>query len=115
MTRLLRIPVEDGGWLIAEVDPADLAGAHLESDDLDLASPDPGRAIARSKDLLSRSITELKPVLDAVRKGLESAAPTELSLEFGIKLGGETGVILAKGTVDVNFAVKMIWKRGTDE
>lgn len=34
-----------------------------------------------------------------------------MNIEFGIKLGGETGVILAKGTAEVNFKVDVTWTR----
>ena len=33
-------------------------------------------------------------------------------MEFGLKIGGETGVIVAKGTAEVNFTIRMSWKSG---
>jgi hypothetical protein len=33
------------------------------------------------------------------------------TVEFGVKLGGETGIILAKGTAEVNLKITMTWDR----
>ena len=41
---------------------------------------------------------------------LKEVAPAEAEVEFGLKIGGETGVIVAKGTAEVNFVVRMTWK-----
>ena len=30
---------------------------------------------------------------------------------FGVRLGGETGMILAKGTAEVNLKITMTWNR----
>jgi hypothetical protein len=32
-------------------------------------------------------------------------------VEFGLKIGGEAGVIIAKGTAEVNFTVRVSWKQ----
>jgi hypothetical protein len=32
---------------------------------------------------------------------LAASAPQRLEVEFGVKLGGETGIILTKGTAEV--------------
>jgi hypothetical protein len=102
---LLEVRLASGERLIAEVDPDE-----VDSADLVLASPDPGKVAARAKDTLERSLEELRPALSAVLGKLREAAPSELNVQFGIKLGGEAGVILAKGTTEVNFVVTMTWK-----
>jgi len=38
-------------------------------------------------------------------------APTEAAIEFDLKVGGETGFIIAKGRADVNFVVHLCWKK----
>jgi len=49
----------------------------------------------------------LAQVSDAVKE----LQPDEMEIEFGLKVGGESGVIIAKGTAEVNFAVRVLWKR----
>jgi len=33
-----------------------------------------------------------------------------VSVEFGLTLGAETGVVIAKGTSELHFAVTLAWK-----
>jgi hypothetical protein len=51
------------------------------------------------------------PLLTAVREKLVAAGPDSFEVEFGVKLGGETGIILAKGTAEVNLKITMGWDR----
>jgi hypothetical protein len=106
----MEFPLERGGRLIAEVDASEVDKASLV-----LASADPGKVAARATNTLERSLEELRPALSAVLGTLRSVAPSEVGVEFGIKLGGEAGIILAKGTTEVNFAVTITWKNGESE
>jgi hypothetical protein len=47
----------------------------------------------------------------AVSEWVRARSPDECGVEFGLKLGGETGVIVAKGTAEVNFLVKLTWRK----
>ncbi|WP_432837596.1 CU044_2847 family protein [Dactylosporangium sp. CA-092794] len=107
MTVLLKVPVEDGVDLLVESDPSELP------DDLVLASP--GERIIRSATSLAQALRQIQPVLRVIKAHLLTAAPDQLSVEFGLKLGGETGIILTKGTTEVNFKVTMVWKREAPE
>ena len=79
--------------------------------DLTLASPEPGQAAARAARSLSASLEQLEPVLRTVKDKLVASAPEHFTVEFGVKLGGETGIILAKGTAEVNLKITMTWDR----
>lgn len=107
MAVLLQVPVEgdDNGSLLVEVDRSDL------SSELKLAAPQPGRAIAMATESLSESLQRLEPMLRTIKETLVAAAPDEFAVEFGIKLGGETGIILAKGTAEVNLKITMTWDK----
>lgn len=108
MSVLVNVPVDgDGGFVLVEADRADVPS----DEGLTLATPEPGKAVATASTTLSESLERIKPVVNAVKDKLEAAAPDHLTVEFGIKLGGETGVILAKGTAEVNFAITMTWDR----
>ncbi len=50
-------------------------------------------------------------MLRTIKDRLVASSPDHFSVEFGVKLGGETGVILAKGTAEVNLKVTMTWDR----
>ena len=105
---LLGLPVgtAGAGLLVFEVDRSDI------SDDLVLASPKPGQLIAKAQVTLEQALIELKPPLQEVMDVLKELGPDEAEVEFGLKIGGETGVIIAKGTAEVNFVIRMSWKSG---
>src|SRR4051794_6871637 len=101
MAVLLEVPLEDGqGSLLVEADQGDIPGG------LVLASQ-PGEAAAKATQTLAESLERLEPVLRTVKNKLVGSAPEA----FGVKLGGETGIILAKGTAEVNLEITMKWNR----
>jgi hypothetical protein len=106
MGYLLGLPVEadSDDILIFEVERSEVA------DDLVLASPEPGKVAARAQVTLEEALGKLKPSLQKVIQLLKELSPDETEVEFGLKMGGETGVIVAKGTAEVNFTVRMSWK-----
>jgi Trypsin-co-occurring domain 1 len=107
---LLGFPVEKTGdgddVLVVEVDKSEVA------DGLVLASPDPGKVAARAQVTLEEALEKLKPSLRKIINVLDGLSPDETSVEFGLNMGGETGVIIAKGTAAVNFSIRMTWKPG---
>ena len=104
MTYLIDVPVEGGGQLLVEASDADLPA------DLVLAAR-PGEVVARAGQTLEQALDQLKPAVQAVRGRLAAMAPDEVTVEFGIVLGAETGVVVAKGTTEVHFTVTLCWKR----
>ncbi len=105
MAYLMEIPLEDGQLVLVEVDPREVP------DDLVLASPEPGRIVARARQTLEAGLAEIEPAMRAVVNWVNKAAPDEYAVEFGLKLGGQTTVIIASGTAEVNFVVKLAWKK----
>ena len=105
VTYLIGMPVENDSSdiLVFEVDRSEI------SDDLVLAS-EPGKVAARVQVTLQEALEKLKPSLQKVVHLLKEMSPDETVVEFGLKMGGETGVIIAKGTAEVNFTVRMSWK-----
>jgi hypothetical protein len=103
---LLSLPVDaqDGDVVVFEVDRAEVA------DELVLASP-AGEMAARAKISLEEALGKLQPSLQKIVRMLKEVAPDEAAVEFGLKMGGETGVIIARGTAEVNFTIRMSWKR----
>jgi hypothetical protein len=102
---LLGLPVDrdSGNVLVFEVDRGEV------SEDLVLASSDPGKVTDRARVTLEEALAALQPSLGKIIHLLKELSPDETVLEFGLKIGGETGVIIAKGTAEVNFAIRMSW------
>jgi hypothetical protein len=103
MAVLLEVPVDDGAVLVVEADRQDIAG------DLTLASP--GETAGKAARSLVESLDQLTPLLTTVRERLVASMPNSFTVEFGVKFGGETGIILAKGTAEVNLKITMAWDR----
>jgi hypothetical protein len=103
---LLSVPMGEGAddVVVFEVDRSEVPH------DLGLASDDPGKVADRARTTLEGALANLRPSLAKVVGMLREMAPGETTVEFGIKMGGETGVIIAKGTAEVNFIVTMTWK-----
>jgi hypothetical protein len=113
MGELIGLPVGDGSddFLVVEVDDEEPAGG------LVLAAPGPlhgANGIAKAQVTLEQALGSLKPSLQKIAQVLRELAPEESEVEFGLKIGGETGVIVAKGTAEVNFVVRMTWKAAAE-
>lgn len=99
-----------GDFIIVEVDRQDVDGT------VQLAGSEAsGRDVAQAQETLARSFDRLGPALSTMLLKLRSAehAPDEIQMEFGLKLGGEAGLIFAKGTAEANFAVTVTWAKPT--
>lgn len=106
MGYLLSVPLAAGSEeiLVFEVDRGEI------SEDLVLASPEPNKVADRARVTLEDALGKLKPSLNKIVHLLKELSPDETVVEFGLKIGGETGIIVAKGTAEVNFSVRMSWK-----
>jgi Trypsin-co-occurring domain 1 len=101
---LIEVPVEGGGRLVVQVSGTELPG------DLQLAAR-PGEVVARARQSLEQALDQIKPAVRVVLDRLVAMSPDEVSVEFGLTLGAETGIVVAKGTSEMHFAVTLNWKR----
>nr|WP_062341709.1 CU044_2847 family protein [Herbidospora sakaeratensis] len=107
---LMRIPLDDtpgAPVMVVEVDYDDIAdeqGVELVSD------TGPGRT-AQALRSLAGAFDTLEPAVSAIVTRLRSAAraPDTITVEFGLKFGGETGVIFTKGKAEAALKVTVAW------
>lgn len=97
------VDADSADILVFEVDRSEVPG------DLVLASNEPDRIADRARVSLEEALVKLKPSLHKIVHLLRELSPSETEVTFGLKVGGETGVIIAKGTAEVNFTVRMFW------
>ncbi|GLZ62450.1 CU044_2847 family protein [Micromonospora sp. NBRC 107095] len=105
-TVLLKVPVAEGSdeYVEVQVDRRDLAG-------IELAAADDGRGQWAATTLtasLERVLPALRTVIGRLRT---AAAPDEITVELGLAIGGETGLIFTKGTTEATFTVNVTWRR----
>lgn len=106
MDYLMEIPLRDGEHgIVVQVDARE-----VPEEDLVLASPRPGEIIARARRTLEEALDEVGPGIRAVAEWVEQVGPQEYTVEFGLKLGGQTTVLVASGSAEVNFVIKLTWK-----
>lgn len=103
MSYLLEVPVEGGNPILVEVTDPNV-------DDL-VPAAKPGAIIGRARTTLESALDELRPTMNVLSEWARSSAPDEFTVEFGLKLGGTTNVIIASGTAEVNFVMKMTWRK----
>lgn len=108
MAYLVEFPVEDSR-LIVEADDWQLP------DELELAARRPGEVVTQAVVSLEHSLDQLKPAMTAVAKRLKAMSPDSFSVEFGLVLSAEYGLVVAKGSGDIHFNVTMSWHGSGDE
>jgi hypothetical protein len=105
---LLKVPIGDdpSEFVEIEVDRRDLgetvqltAGAQTD--------------VAVAPYSLASSFDRVLPALTMILRKLRGAehAPDEIGMKLGLKVGGEAGLIFAKGTADATFEVSVTWRK----
>ncbi|WP_341720900.1 CU044_2847 family protein [Micromonospora sp. FIMYZ51] len=108
-TMLLKVPVTEDGEEYFEVE---VDRRHVEA--ITLAAGR-SRGGAWSTTALSAAMAKALPALRMVAHGVRSAAaPDEISVEVGLAVGGETGLIFTKGTMEATFTLSLTWRGGGD-
>jgi hypothetical protein len=116
VSQLIDVPVEGGGRLLVEAAdwqlPRDVAARG--PGELELAAPRPGEVVARARESLERSLDQLKPAVTAVATRLKAMSPDEFTVEFGLAVSAESGLVVAKGSGEVHFTVTLTWNKSSD-
>jgi hypothetical protein len=107
MSYVVEFPVAGGGVLRVEGTEEDIPSG------LELAANQPaaGPLIARAPETVQAALDELTPAINATTERLKGFKADEVTVEFGLLLGIEGGVIIAKGTAEAHFNVTLTWKR----
>lgn len=107
MKRLAQLELENGAKIDIEVETEADGSLRPFSGD---KSEGP-RVLAKLGELVDGVSGLARSVYEAVRAGAQ--APSDINIEFGIKFGGKTGIILASGSVESHAKISLSWKAGT--
>jgi len=68
--------------------------------------------IAVAEHGLEESLARVRPAADCLIRTLHGLAvsPDEATIEFGIKLSGKAGAVIASAAVEANFTVTLRWQ-----
>jgi hypothetical protein len=105
MAEMVQYPLEDGGVLLVQAAAVDAA-----PDGLGLASPTEEKA-KKAAETLESALSSVMPALKSVTEKLRNLSPSALEVGFGLTLTAETGIVVAKGSAEVHFAVTVTWSK----
>ncbi|MGW3938142.1 CU044_2847 family protein [Streptomyces phaeochromogenes] len=103
MAYVAEMKLDGGDVVLMEVSGHDGAGVQRVGRGAALA--------AGASDTLQQALSRVRPALDAVVTSTRSLAepPESVTVEFGVKLTAEAGVVVARGTTEANFTVTVCW------
>ncbi len=113
MKKIFEYPVESrkGDSILVEVDELETA----TDDGIELVSRTADKLIEKAQETFEATVRKMiKPMAESVLTGLDevSKPPDNVTLEFGIKMGGQLGSsIIACGSADVNCKVTLTWSK----
>jgi len=104
---VMEIPVEGGGVLRVQGPDDEVPSGLVPAAN----QPPAGPLIAKADETVQAALDDLTPAITATTGRLRKLAADEVTVEFGIVLGVEGGVIVAKGSAEVHFTVTLTWKQ----
>jgi hypothetical protein len=109
---LLRVPIDDESGEFIEVQVAADELGHTLSTGPQPAADD-GARIKKAGFTLSSAMDGVMPalkiILGKLREGVHS--PEEITMTLGLQIGGETGIVFAKGAAQASVQVTMTWRK----
>ena len=104
-TQLISYVLDDGSEILVEV--AVPGGTGM------VPATRGGEEVVKTERSFSKALDSLRPAAQTVLAKLRALSdpPDEIKVEFGIKLGGKAGAILASSSVEANYKVTLTWKR----
>lgn len=102
MKSLIEFPLEDGSSVVMEGD---------EPEGSVVRAARPGEIVARAGQTLEAALERIKPAAEVILSKLSSLSerPSEVEVEFGIKVSAEAGMVVASGKLEANYTVKLKW------
>lgn len=106
---LIQIKLDDGTLAVFE-SSLPLEGQNELDGQQELVSGGGNNTIPEATQPLKALVEKIQPVAHLVINSLkELNTPQEINLEFGIKLGGKTGIVFASAETECNFKIGLKW------
>lgn len=106
MAQIVEFPVAAGGVLRVQAADSLFGG---ESEEL-VPATGIDEKVQRARQTLESAISSITPALGVITRQLRKLSPDEVTVEFGLVLGAEQGVVIAKASGEVHFTVELAWK-----
>src|ERR1700690_2901866 len=107
MAELAQFPLNGGGVLVVEVDPADSVSSRV------MRGSAPEAAMATATATFESALQTVRCAAEGILHQLRSLAqpPDEVAVEFGVKMNAQAGAIIAKASTEANFKINLTWKK----
>ena len=104
MAHIVEFTLEGGGTIPVEVDESFSGGV--------VRSARPGEVVGQATESLGEALDRAMPAAQALIARLQAlgSRPDSIEIQFGLKLSGELGAVLAKTGAEGNFSVKLTWQ-----
>lgn len=104
MKRLVEFPLEEGSFILVEVDVPDESG---------MVPASRGEVIERAQQTFEQALDKIRPAAQSIIVKLRNLndPPDEVEVEFGLKMSAEVGAIIASASAEANYKVTLTWKK----
>ena len=105
MKRLVEFPLEEGGFLLVEVDVPEEWGMIPAAISEGLPQ--------KAQQTFEVALDKIRPAATTIIKNLRALhdPPDEIEVEFGLKMSADAGAIIAAAGIEANYKVTLTWKR----
>ena len=95
---------DDNALILVDLNPS---GSMLE------VALDPQDLAQKSAEAINKAMNTISQMAQRTIAAIDTVAnkPSEVEVEFGIKLDVESGALIAKTGAEASLTVKMVWKR----
>ncbi|MFI5799022.1 CU044_2847 family protein [Streptomyces sp. NPDC051677] len=112
MTTIATIELDDGSLLRVETGAP--TAPRPASDDAyePIGRPRPAEAVGSAAETLRNAVDRVRPAVQDVVDSLRAMPrrPDRITLEFGVKVTAEAGVVLARTAAEAHFSVGVEWE-----
>ena len=105
MKRYVEFQLEGDGSIVVEVDEPEVGGPVRAGRETDLQE--------KARLTFEQALVTVRPAAEAIIARLRNLTdpPDQIGVEFGLKLNGTAGAIIASVGVEANYKVTLTWKR----
>ena len=111
MTAITSIRLDDGSLLRVETTAPASARPASEDPYEPIRRPRPADDVGNAADTLRDAVDRVRPAVQDIVESLRSVPrrPDRITLEFGVKVTAEAGVVVARTAAEAHFTVGVEW------
>ncbi len=109
MSKIIMFEMESGSVVYVEIEETATARSKVEKTGI----ADGERAVIKAQKKFTDAIEPIREVAESILSKITnlSEAPDDLEVHFGLKANAQLGMVVASGSVEANYTVKLHWSR----